>query len=128
MHLHFLATVPPAQARLIQNGITREEYRRRFGMDDASLAYFSRVESDRALTENMAKRASGVPKPLTAKGRILALLVPGVCMPARAISDQIGVSHSSAADDLRAMREAGLVVSIKKAGEVTLWRRATDAQ
>jgi hypothetical protein len=121
MHYQNLAAITPEKARLIQNGITREEYRRRFGMDDAAFAYFSQLESEKGLVERMAKRP---PKPLTAKGRILKLLDLDVCLPARTISDLIGVSHSSAADDLRDLRDDGKVVSIKKDGHVTLWRRA----
>jgi hypothetical protein len=122
MNIH-TPTLHPSKADLIRNGITREEYRRRFGMDDAAFAYFSRMESDKALVEKMQKAVSTKHKASSAKGRILALLKPGVCIPARIVADMIGVAHSSAADDLRDLRAEGLVASHKADGQITLWRR-----
>ena len=53
-----VATVPSHKARLIQDGITRAEYRRRFGMDDASLALFAALEDNAKLLAKMDKAAS----------------------------------------------------------------------
>lgn len=55
-----VATVPSHKARLIQDGITRAEYGRRFGMDDASLALFAALEDNAKLLAKMDKAA---PKP-----------------------------------------------------------------
>lgn len=55
--------VPPHRARLIQDGITRNEYARRFGMDEASERLFGQVESDRKLAERVALLAAKKPVP-----------------------------------------------------------------
>jgi hypothetical protein len=124
MHYHHLATIPPEKARLIQNGITREEYRRRFGMDDASLAYFSRVESDRAFAERMAEFDKPAFKPNTRKDRIMNLLKSDVRMTARMVAASLGMQHTAAADELRKLKEAGFVVTEKLPGDAIVWRRA----
>lgn len=55
-----IAPVPSYRVRLIQEGITRQEYARRFGMDEASERIFGQVEGDRKLAEKMA---AVMPKP-----------------------------------------------------------------
>ena len=44
---HLLPPVPSARAKLIYDGISRSEYQRRFGIDDASLLLFQSVEFSR---------------------------------------------------------------------------------
>jgi predicted HTH transcriptional regulator len=124
LFIHHLATIIPEKARLIQNGITREEYRRRFGMDDASLAYFSRVESDRAFAERMAEFDKPAFKPNTRKDRIMNLLKSDVRMTARMVAASLGMQHTAAADELRKLKEAGFVVTEKLPGDAIVWRRA----
>jgi hypothetical protein len=55
-----VATVPEHKARLIRDGITRNEYRSRFGMDEASERYFQHHEEGNKLLKSMEKAA---PKP-----------------------------------------------------------------
>lgn len=55
-----VATVPEHKARLIRDGITRNEYRSRFGMDEASERYFQHHEEGNKLLKSLEKAA---PKP-----------------------------------------------------------------
>jgi hypothetical protein len=55
-----VATVPEHKARMIREGITRNEYRSRFGMDEASERYFQHHEEGNKLLKSMEKTA---PKP-----------------------------------------------------------------
>lgn len=60
-------TVPEHKARLIRDGITRYEYRSRFGMDEAAERYFNRVDSERKLAERVAAsevKSAPAPKPV----------------------------------------------------------------
>lgn len=55
-----VAPLPDYRVRLIRDGITRNEYRRRFGMDDASERCFQHHEEGKKLLESIEKTA---PKP-----------------------------------------------------------------
>lgn len=55
-----VATVPEHKARLIRDGITRNEYKQRFGMDEASERYFQHHEEGKKLLESLEKTP---PKP-----------------------------------------------------------------
>ena len=59
-NIHSVAAVPNHRIRLIHDGITRQEYARRFGMDEASERYFQHHEEGQKLVESMEKTA---PKP-----------------------------------------------------------------
>jgi hypothetical protein len=61
-NIHAVAPVPEHKARLIRDGITRNEYKQRFGLDEASERLFSRVESDRKLAERVASATKSVVK------------------------------------------------------------------
>lgn len=107
-----VATVPEHKARLIRDGITRNEYRSRFGLDEAAERFFNRVESERKLAERVASSEKPplpvatpkpVPPPVPAftgykpnensyKARILAQLAKdGIALTARQISDRMGL-------------------------------------
>ena len=105
-----VATVPEHKARLIRDGITRNEYRSRFGMDEAAERFFSRVESDRKLAERVAngeQKPTPAPKPVlppapaflgykpsetSYKARVLAQLAKdGIPLTARQIGERLGI-------------------------------------
>ena len=109
-NIHAVAPVPEHKARMIREGITRQEYRSRFGMDEASERMFSRVESDRKLAERVAsaeQKPAPAPKPVlppvpaftgykpnetSYKARVLAQLAhDAIPLTARQISERMGI-------------------------------------
>ena len=109
-NIQAVAPVPEHKARLIRDGITRQEYRSRFGMDEASERMFSRVESDRKLAERVAsaeQKPAPAPKPVlppvpaftgykpnetSYKARVLAQLAhDAIPLTARQISERMGI-------------------------------------
>jgi DNA-binding transcriptional ArsR family regulator len=119
-----VATVPEHKARLIRDGITRNEYRSRFGMDEASERMFARFEGNATFAAAVKK----APKPESKRGKLLEALQPGVYMTSRIAAAVLGVSHQSATNALTALKDEGLVVAEKEKGDVTLWRRADSGE
>lgn len=116
-----VAPLPDYRVRLIRDGITRNEYRRRFGMDDASERVFSQIEQAKALAEKLAVVSKRSFKPESKKGKILSLLQPGVSLTSRMIATLLGLSHQNVSDELRDLKEAGILHAEKRTGEATIW-------
>jgi hypothetical protein len=105
-----VALVPEHKARMIREGITRNEYRSRFGLDEAAERFFNRVESERKLADRVAsgeQKPEPKPKPVlppvpaftgykpnetSYKARVLAQLAhDGIPLTARQIADRMGL-------------------------------------
>lgn len=126
-------TIPvltPSKAALIRNGITREEYRRRFGMCEAAVAYFSQVDKDRALAESIKQIKTdealivdaGI-RPGSIKARIIGFIKPGVSVSAKMVAICLGKSQNKISDELRDLTRNGLLVATKVQGSPITYRR-----
>lgn len=101
-----IAPLPDYRARLIRDGITRQEYARRFGMDEASERVFSRVESDRKLAERVASATKAIPAPKPAETREDPITKQNKSLKVRVLSalrqNPEGLSSSKIAEMLQA--------------------------
>lgn len=70
-----IAPVPEHRLRLIRDGITRSEYARRFGMDDASERVFKAHEEEAKLIEKMEQVAPKTQAKFTIRELVLNLLM-----------------------------------------------------
>lgn len=133
-----VASVPEHKARLIRDGITRYEYRSRFGMDEAAERYFNRVDSDRKLAERVASaviKPAPAPRPTTPpvpaftgykpnensfKARILAHLADAKTpLTARQICDRMGIQIRQAQRAVAELRNTNKVRADKIEGSAT---------
>lgn len=126
-------TIPvlaPSRAALIRNGMTREEYRRKFGMCDSAIAYFAHVDKDRALMEAMKKTKTdeaimldaGI-QPKSIKAKIIAFIKPGVSVSAKMVAICLGKPQNLIADNMRSLAQAGLLVATKVKGSPITYKR-----
>lgn len=130
--------VPEHKARLIRDGITRYEYRSRFGMDEASERLFGQVESDRKLAERVAaSQITPAPAPKPAqppvpaftgyrpnensfKARILAhLSVTKTPLTARQLCERMGIEIRQVQRALAELRETKKIRADKIEGSAT---------
>jgi hypothetical protein len=131
-------TVPERKARLIRDGISRYEYRSRFGMDEAAERFFNRVDSERKLAERVAStviKPAPAPRPTTPpvpaftgyrpnensfKARILAHLADAKTpLTARQICDRMGIEIRQTQRAVAELRNANKVRADKIEGSAT---------
>jgi hypothetical protein len=107
--VHLSPPIPAARATLIHNGISREEYRRRFGMDEASASVFMARES----VANVAK-VMRLPKPgprvigrkVSLRNLILNLLKTSPAgLTSVQLSDLLGADRRSITTRLNELKE-----------------------
>jgi hypothetical protein len=133
-----VATVPEHKARLIRDGITRNEYRSRFGMDEAAEQFFNRVDSERKLAERVARavvKPAPTPRPTTPpvpaftgykpnensfKARILAHLADAKApLTARELCDRMGIEIRQVQRAVAELRNTNKVRADKMEGSAT---------
>jgi hypothetical protein len=111
---HLLGTVPATRVRLIENGITRQEYAHRFGMDDASFALFNQLEAK----SEQKKTALDPPKKMSITQSILELLgkrPEGLL--ASEIADLLAIKKKIVSVKLNLLRTRGEVRGERFAGD-----------
>lgn len=115
---HLAPPIPPSRMTLIDNGISREEYARRFGMDEASSAVFMQRESVKTIVREMgAQPKEPVKERQSVRSQILKLVQANPAgMTSLEISNILQIDRATITARLHDLKVHGHVVGTKIEG------------